>query len=243
MNASRITRAMAAVALWTAALPYGALAQEAPAPVPEAAPETPVEVQPRDGKGVAPRASATDYQAHASAGKFTIAAEFKGHSIPTPEATFTSEDYVSVEVGVFGPADARLTVKPENFSLRVVHGKGVVALQAKKTPSLPAQPYELVFKSLKDPSWEPPVKPESKGKTTIGDNGNSDPPPAAPKMPFDLVRAMDQKVQRASLPEGERPLPLAGLVYFYYHGKTDTARSIQLLYSGPAGAATLELQP
>src|SRR5579863_7373542 len=185
----------------------------------------------REAKGMPPRATPADYQAHAQAGKITIAAEFTGHSAATPEATFSTEDYVVFEVAFFGP-DASIRLSPEDFSLRI---------NGKKTP-LPARPYALVFKSLKDPSWQPPVPVESKSKGGIstGGNGQSDSLPAIVHMPIEVERAMELRVQKASLPEGERPLPVAGLIFFEHRGKTN---SIELIYAGPAGKATLTLQP
>ena len=55
-------------------------------------------------KGMPPRASAADYQAHAQAGKVTIAAEFTGHGVPTPQLVLSTEDFIGVELGLFGPA-------------------------------------------------------------------------------------------------------------------------------------------
>jgi hypothetical protein len=43
--------------------------------------------------------------------------------------------------------------------------------------------------------------------------------------------------------EGDRPLPQAGLLFFLYHGKVENIRSLELIYSGAAGNATLTLQP
>jgi hypothetical protein len=62
-------------------------------------------------------------------------------------------------------------------------------------------------------------------------------------VPVPLQRAMAQRVQRASLPEGERNLPQAGLLFFQYRGKTKNLQSLELIYDGPAGKATLKLQP
>src|SRR5580693_558603 len=73
----------------------------------------------REMKGIPPRATPADYQSHTTAGAITIAGEFTGHSVPTPEAIFTTEDYVAVEVGLFGAPEARLNLSYENFSLRV----------------------------------------------------------------------------------------------------------------------------
>ena len=51
---------------------------------------------------------------------------------------------------------------------------------------------------------------------------------------------MQQRVQKAAMPEGERMLPSAGLIFFEHRGKSN---SVELIYSGPAGKATLALQP
>jgi hypothetical protein len=221
---SRIGVVMAAVSV--AFLGQGALAQEAPAK----------EAQSREAKGMPPRAAPADYQAHAQAGAITVAAEFNGHSIPSPQSVLSTEDFVVVEVGLFGPPDARLKLSDADFSLRI---------NGKKTP-LSAQPYAMVFSSLKDPEWAPPEPAESKSKTSIGSKADQSDPGAKPApvhIPIEVERAMAQRVQKASLPEGERALPAAGLIFFKYGGKTKGIHSIELEYAGPAGKATLTLQP
>src|SRR5579871_3449944 len=87
----------------------------------------------REAKGIPPRATPADYQAHAQAGAITVAAEFAGHSVPTPEAILSTQDYVVVEVALFGAPEARATLSTGDFSLRV-NGKKA---------ALPAQPYAL----------------------------------------------------------------------------------------------------
>jgi hypothetical protein len=237
METDRAPHAIVIAAVLAAVLGLNAPGQDAPSSAAQTPGAQDSDAQSRETKGIPARATPADYQAHAQAGKVTVAAEFKGHSIPTPEATFTSEDYVAIEVGLFGPPEARIKLSYEDFSLRI-NG----TLKTAKKPPLPAQPYALVFKSLKDPSWEPPVPVESKSKTSIGGGGGqNDPPPATPHMPFELVRIMDQRVQKASLAEGERELPQAGLIFFSYHGKTDNLRSIELTYTGPTGKTTLDL--
>jgi len=208
------------VAVLTAVLCHGAPGQDAPV---------------REAKSIPPRATPADYQAHAQAGTLTVAAEFTGHSVPTPEAVLSTEDYVVVEVGLFGPPAARVKLSYEHFSLRI---------NGKKAPS-PAQPYTFVFKSLKDPEWAPPVSAEPKSKTGINTGGKSDSgsTPAPVHVPIELERAMELRVQKASLPEGERVLPGAGLIFFQHRGKTDGIHSLELIYNGPAGKAILTLQP
>ena len=196
-----------------------------------------------EAKGIPPRATPGDYQAHAQAGTVTVAAEFIGHSIPTPDgSTYTTEDYVAVETGLFGPAGARLSISVENFSIRINAKK-------KKEVSLPSQPFGMVFRSLKDPEWEDSVAvaaKEAKSKTagiSTGGQGGQSEPPAPVHMPLELQRAMQQRVQKTALPEGDRALPQAGLIFFPYHGKLQNINSIELVYAGPAGTATLTLQP
>ena len=197
--------------------------------------------QSNETKGLPPRNTPADYQAQAKAGTVTLAAEFAGHSVPTAQETFSTEDYVVVETGLFGPQEARLTLSMDDFSLRI-NGKKM---------AVPSQPFALILKSLKDPDWVPPdagePKSKSKGGLTGGGGGDKgggdDPPPAPAKMPLELQRAMAQKVQKAVLPEGDRALPVAGLLFFPYRGKTDSIRSMELIYAGRAGKATLALQP
>ncbi|HLX42056.1 MAG TPA: hypothetical protein VKR43_01410, partial [Bryobacteraceae bacterium] len=190
--------------------------------------------QTKEAKGLPPRATPGDYQASAKAGEITVAAEFKGHSVPTAEGVFTTEDFVAVEIGLFGPSGAPVKVSHDDFSLRV---------NGKKTPT-PAQPYAAVFKSLKDPEWIPPNAAEAKGsKTSINGGGGDGSKPALAKMPVELERAMDQKVRKVALPEGDRNFPEAGLIFIEYRGKESGIRSLELIYSGSAGKATLTLQP
>jgi hypothetical protein len=185
------------------------------------------------------RAAASEYQAQGKAGMITIGAEFAGHSVTAPDHTYSSEDYIVVEAGLFGPPGARTTLSRDDFSLRVNGKKNV----------LPSEPYELVFKSLKDPEWQPPPVPEdqksssSKGGLTTGGGGQDTAPPPPPKMPFPLRRAMEQHVQRAAMQVGDRPLPQAGLLFFLYRGKAEGIKSLELIYNGAAGKTTLDLQP
>src|SRR3981189_1400172 len=85
-------------------------------------------------KGMPPRATPADYQAQAQAGTVTVAAEFRGHSVPTPQGALSTEDYVVIETGLFGSPGARIKLSSEDFSLRI---------NGKKTP-LPSQSYGSV---------------------------------------------------------------------------------------------------
>jgi len=228
--------ALFAAASSTLALVAILAAQSATAPNPTTSSKDALVVE---GKGLPPRASAGDYSVHAQAGAVSIGADFTGHNVGTQEGILTTEDYVVVEAGLFGPPDARLTLSLDDFSLRI-NGKKAV----------PRQPYELATKSLKDPDY---VEPETNktGKTimTGGAGGKPDgtdpnaPPPALIPVPFEVRRGYGLRVKRDSLPIGDRGLPQAGLLFFTYGAGTKGIRSLELIYSGPAGKATLSLHP
>jgi len=195
------------------------------------------EEHPDESLGVGPRATPGEYPAHAQAGSVTIGAEYDGHYVPTPEGTLTTEDYVSVEVGLFGPAGAKANLSPSDFSLRV-NGK----------KPLPAQSAVVVATNVKDPAWEAdqpaPDKSSKTGINTGGGGGANDTgPPPAPKMPPALVHALTLHVLKAAVPEGERSLPQGGLLFFEYRGKAKGIHSVELLYKGSAGEATIALHP
>lgn len=190
-----------------------------------------------ESKGLPPRASPSDYQAQGKAGSLTIAAEFVGHSAPTPDAIYTTDDYVVVEIGLFGTAPVNIALT--DFSLRI---NGV-----KKT--IPAQPYEMAFKTMMDPAWEPPKPKDDSSKTSFGSGGggaggaqDTGPPPPV-HMPMEIRRPMEQRVTKAAMLEGQFPLPRAGLVFFEYHGKAKGIRSVDLIYSGAAGSTVIALHP
>ncbi len=201
----------------------------------QASPAIPTKETPANtGKGMPPRANPTDYQAHTQVGAVTIAAEFTGHSVPRPQGPLSTEEFIVVETGLYSAPDAKITLSPDNFSLRINGKKG----------ALPSQPYGMVVRSVKDPEWAPPKPPEkSKSSIGTGGGGDSNSPPPVVHVPIELQRAMANDVHMAALPEGEHPLPQAGLLFFQYRGKTQSIHSLELIYNGPAGKATLPLQP
>jgi len=205
------------------------LCAQEPAPPGKAAPA------PAVAQGLPPRISAAEYQVQAKAGSVTIAAEFVGHSVPTPQNTYSTEDYVVVELGLFGPPEARLQISPDDFSMRI---------NGKKVP-VRGVPAGVVVGALKDPEWVPPEGTAKGSKSKVntgGEQGEPSTPAVEPKMPFELQRAMSQKVQKSALMLGDRALPQAGLIFFPYRGKLKGITSLDLIYSGPAGEATLKLQ-
>jgi hypothetical protein len=185
-----------------------------------------------DHQGLAPRTGPADYPAQAKLGTITLAADFAGHGLPTPDGPLSTEDYVVVEVAFFGPNGKRLPVSFNDFSLRINNRKNPI----------PGESYEQVGASVKDPEWTPPEKPDKGGNGILGGGGN-DTSKDPPRPPAELRRAWARRVWKAALADGDRPLPQDGLLFFSYGGKVKSIRSMELIYSGPAGKATLDLQP
>jgi hypothetical protein len=192
------------------------------------------DAKPKETLGLPPRVAPTDYQAQAKAGEVTIAADFVRHSVPTEQKTLSTEEFIVVETALFGPPETRAHISIDDFSL-LINGK----------KSLRSQPFGLVLSSLKDPEWVPPDAPPAKSKSSFGSGGqgeSSGPPPPV-KVPIELQRAMAQQTQKASLPLGDRVLPQAGLLFFQYRGKAENINSLELIYSGSVGKASLTLEP
>lgn len=201
----------------------------------QSAPTQPVGGTINQPQGLAPRTSPADYPAQAKLGPITLAAEFAGHGIPSPEAPLSTDAYLVVEVAFFGPPGTRLPISFNDFSLRINN---------KKNP-IPGESWERVGTSVKDPEWAPPEKPEKKGGGGIlgGGGGGDDTSKEPPRPPAELRRAWAQRVKKAALADGDRPLPQDGLLYFAYGGNLKNIRSLKLIYAGAAGKAQMNLQP
>ncbi len=214
------------------ALTAGALQAQTPAP---ASPASTVEV-----KGIAVRPSAAEYQTAVKVGNYTLAVDFDANGVPTSDGVFSTEEYIVFEVALYGPPGSHAMLQLADFSLRI---------NGKKQPT-PAQPYTFVFKSLKNPEWESTlayVPKESSNGINAGGGGrggaaDSGPPPK-PKMPLDVERRMDLRVQKAAVSEADRPLPQTGLIFFPYSGKIKNIHTMDLIFSGAIGKVTIPMAP
>jgi hypothetical protein len=197
--------------------------------------EAPTPVLVSETKGMPPRAAPTDYQVQAKVGTVMLAADFDGHAVPTLEAAYSSEEFVVVELAFFGEPNARLKLSIEDFTLKI---------NDRKAPYT-SQPFGYLARSLKDPEWQPPDadKEKEKSKTSINGSGNDSSSAPPPKMPLELRRVMELRVRQSVLPEGDRALPVAGLIFFQYRGKEQNIKSMELVYNGPAGTVSLPLHP
>lgn len=201
-----------------------------------------------DAQGTAPKTKAADYPVRVQLDTVTLAAEYLVHSLPTPQGTLVANDYLVVEAAFFGPSFSRLRMSPDNFTLRI-NGKG----------TLSTEPPGMVAGSIKFPSARPHL--EGGASVGVGDGTVAVGPRAPPsQFPGDgndrtaagqppTVNSVEQeyslevRVQNATLPEGEKSLPRSGLLYFFYRGKIKNIHSLDLLYDGAMGKATLKLLP
>lgn len=200
-------------------------------------------------QGTEPKTAASDYPVHVQMESVTLAAEYLVHSVPTAKGTLVANDYLVVEAAFFGPLYSRLKMSPDNFSLRI-NGRG---------EPLTTEAPGMVAQSIKFPGVRPHL--ETSGSVSAGDGTISvGPRPPPSRFPGDgndrlpanqpatvnevnQENAVEYRVQAASLPEGEHSLPRSGLLYFFYRGKTKNIRSVELLYNGTMGKASLKLMP
>ncbi len=208
--------------------------------------------------GTTPKPRAADYPSHAQASGVWLGTEYLVRSIPVRNRTLVTQDYLVVEVALYPLPGQPLVVSDGQFTLRV-NGKKQV---------LHAQAPGFVAAALKYPDWE--RRPSLVGYGGIGDAGvtigRPEPverfpgdnrptrtrlptPPRAPTpedpsgLPKEEVLPPDQLVVEAALPGGAAKGPVSGYLYFAHKGKTKSIKSLELLYEGPAGKATLRLLP
>lgn len=192
-----------------------------------------------------------DYPVHAALDRgFTLAAEYLAHSVPTAAGTFVADNYLVVEVAFFGPPKAPVKLDPGNFTLRINHQKNVLA------PDSPG----AVANSIKYPDWT--QKPGLSGSAGNGDimvgprtpvprfpgdpSGGQpvpgNPPERDPNRPdTQFETPIEDRIQGASLESARPAVPTSGLLFFEFLGKTKKIKSLELIYQGESGKATLPL--
>ncbi len=204
--------------------------------------------------GTDPKPKAAEYPAHAALPKLAIGAEYLVRSFSGHNQTFATQDHLVVEVAVY-PAGEKLAVSFGHFGLRINGKKEVLAPVSAG----------FVAASLKYPDWERRGRLEGIAGTGSGgiilgrpspverfpgDPSTRDRLPPQPRAPeaenaggreSQPVRPEDVLVE-CELPAGDVQQPVAGYLYFYFKGKTKSIRSLELMYQGPGGTATLKLR-
>lgn len=191
------------------------------------------------------RAAATDYQAHARVAGGELAADFLGRTVPAPQAPFVTPAYVAVEVAMFV---TEFEFNTGQFTLRL-NGKQTVMAQ---TPG-------MVGASLQYPDWEGARGLEASGsagnmgvilgrKTNTvrrfpGDRRVPTPPAGTPgKVETVTETAPWDWVAKLAWNDGPGRGPAGGLLYFPYKGSLAKLKTVELVYNGAGGKATLALR-
>jgi hypothetical protein len=197
--------------------------------------------------GTKTKASEQDYPAHANLPKLTIGAEYLVHSFSSGSQMFIAKDYLVVEVALFPAVGQSLPVNASHFSLRV---------NGRNQTLLPQAP-EIVANAMKypDPNTDSGVHPTAQlGPWILGQprpadrfpgdpNVNHGPVPGKPPSDIDTETPLtaEELVVRAALPEGEHRGPTSGFLYFSYRGRISHIRSLELVFTSPAGNTTFAL--
>jgi hypothetical protein len=181
-----------------------------------------------------------------------VTAEFQVRSISSGEQMFVSEDHIVVEVTVTPPKAREIPVAHSHFTLR---------MNGKKRLLLPQSP-QFVAAAFKHPDWHrqtgltAQAGPVILGGPQVSERFPGDPnpgrrrlprPPGAPEgenrrgIEKEEVRP-EELVVKAALPEAPTTLPVKGYLYFPYRGKIKKIKTLELIYTGPAGDASLRLR-
>ena len=187
------------------------------------------------------RSKPADYKVSAALGPHMIAADFLGHTIPAPGATFATEDYIVIELAVFPAANPDFRFDSGKFSLRI-NGK---------KPEMLSQAPGFVGASLKYPNWEQRPRIEAGGgignagvilgrDTTSrfpGDRRAPTPPigmpPRQPGVEVEKQESTRPEEWVTKLAWEDRAVkgPSAGLLYFPFRGKLDKIKKLELVHA------------
>lgn len=206
------------------------------------------------GGPLEPRPRPSDYAAHVQLAKLGIGAEYLVRSLQAGGQTIVLPSYLVVEVALYPARGEQLLVQATQFALR---------LNGSKRPLMPQAP-PLVAAAVKYPDWE--RRPELVVGGNLGDAGvviggrqpverfPGDPRARTSRLPApqtspEQIAGLDKEPQippeqlvvETALPEGVITAPVAGYLYFAYKGKPGKIRSLELIYTGPAGEARLRL--
>lgn len=179
--------------------------------------------------GVEVRNAPSEYPAQGAVGDMKVGAEYMVTTFSAEGQSFSVEDHLIVELGVFPQKEANVDVR--RFTLRI-NGKRILMTQ---TPG-------MVAASVKYPDWtSKPTLQADAGPVTVGRAppvGRFPGDRRAERLPTpDPSQTNSTKpevnyadlIKRAALTEGKMNRPLAGLLYFPYDGKLKSIRTVELL--------------
>jgi hypothetical protein len=181
--------------------------------------------------GLDVRKSAAEYPVQGKGKDIEVGADYTVRTFLADGHSFSIEDYLLVEVGVFPAGESNVHL--QRFTLRV-NGKNLL------TPQTPG----MVAASVKYPDWTTkpnlqvaagPVifgRPQAAGRFP-GDRREEIPrrDPVAGESKTDPIDYTDV-IAKGSLPEGRTNRPVAGYVFFAFDGKLKSIKSVDLLVDG-----------
>jgi hypothetical protein len=173
------------------------------------------------------RATPAEYPVQGSVADMKVGVEYMVRSFLAEGQSFSIDDYLIVEIGVFPQREANCDLR--RFTLRV-NGKTVLQTQ---TPG-------FVAASVKYPDWRMrPSLEASAGDVIVGRQprvgrfpGDPRQSPTPRQRPPDVEHApvdYERIIKNAALPEGKFNRPVAGFVYFPYDGKLKSIKTVELL--------------
>jgi hypothetical protein len=202
-------------------------------------------------QGTTSKANVSEYAAHGEMKDGSLGAEYLGHSILTAKSAILARDFLVVEAALY-PKDPRVKIRLENFRLRI---------NGKKETILP-QTLNLVIGSLKNPDWSGRSLEVGAGLGNAGVTIGGPPPvdrfpgdptsrraPAPPRAPDDnngveksAPEPIEEVIYHLALPEGDDVhSPASGYLFFPFQSKLKSIKTLELIYEGPLGTATLHL--
>lgn len=195
--------------------------------------------------------AASKYYAHADLSEgVAVGADFLGRYLPVGGITVYSDEFVFIEVAIFGKSGKQVELKNDQFSLRIngtalaPQAPGVVTT-FNNFPEMVSRP-EVV---LGDGAGQIEIGGPGKKSRFPGDDPAHTPTPL-PQAPADPAGGQvqhkapnpDELVRSAELPTGFHALPVAGYLFFHYEGKLKKIKHAELEYKGTLGRATLTLR-
>ena len=214
--------------------------------------------------GVRPRPELSDYPAHRSGPKITIAAEvLSADQVSNSFATDLNKAWIVVEVAVYPEKDA-VAVAPSDFVLRVGKDEQRTLVRAATPRAIAASLHRKSTPQQRDsdvtvypsvgigyesgPGYYDPATGQRRGggvRTSVGVGvGVGGGPAALPPASTSADRhTMEQELAEKSLPDGATAKPVAGYLYFPRPAAKSKDATLELSYNGDAGTLTLELPP
>ena len=194
--------------------------------------------------GTTLRPKPSDYPVMAKGEGYTLAGEYMVRSFGQHNEMFTTDDYLVVEIAVFADKGRSLTVKLDQFRLKVNGKEGL-------HPQIP----QIVAGSLRYPDWdirrgpqaEVGVGPVILGRRQPEPRFPGDPggarryPGPAPRPEHEGAGAKETKpadvaVVEYSLPEGLVNTGMSGYIYFAYRGKPSKIKKLELVHQVEGGS-------